>query len=78
MSHTDEVRPLTKIPHPWWHWFFTSWLETVTVCSNYDGRKLREEMVMACSKCKTIYRLAPGTDYVEYDTSCTLKPKANP
>lgn len=44
---------MKKIPHPWWHWFFTKLLE-----ERYSGSTpWKRWYTMYCSKCHKIYEL---------------------
>lgn len=44
---------MKKIPHPWWHWFYTRWVET-----RYSNRIPHVQWhKFACSKCKKVFEI---------------------
>ncbi len=49
---------VNKVPHAWWHVFFTKWVGTrhvpATDSPSYTTYDIHE---LACSKCKTVYEI---------------------
>lgn len=43
---SEISRAKHKIPHPWWHWFFTRWIRSRSY-DNWDS----EYKTVYCSKC---------------------------
>lgn len=42
---------MKKIPHPWWHWFFTTLLRTKYI------DEVEVQGTFSCSKCRKIFEV---------------------